>query len=116
MVPISLLELKQTLLILCNTQDYNQLVNEEFALAADHNRCVSRFRFEAMLKVISKLFCYFGEGQNYGPQFIYGWVEEVFEQVHYLLCFLSMNMFNNYRSLIINFVFAIAVSRYHWTQ
>lgn len=81
MVPLSLLDLKQTLLILCNTPNFDQLVVEEFALAADHNRCVSRFRFEAMLKVISKLFCYLDEGLHYGPQLISGWVHEVFEQV-----------------------------------
>ena len=83
MVPISLLELKQTLLILCNTRDFDHLVMEEFALAADHNRCVSRFRFEAMLKVISRIFCYLNESQHYGPQYISGWVDEVFEQVSF---------------------------------
>lgn len=81
MVPISLLDFKQTMLVLCKTDNFNQLVYEEFTLAANHNRCVSRFRFQAMLEVMSRIFYYIGEIQNYGTQFINECVEEVFEQV-----------------------------------
>lgn len=59
--PISLLDLKQTLLLLCKTTVCDEIVFEHFLLLADHNRCVSRIRFESMLKIHARIFNYLGE-------------------------------------------------------
>lgn len=81
MVALSLLEFKQAMLILCNTQHFDQLITEEFNIAADHNRCVNRFRFESVVKVISKFFAYLDENPFYRSQMIGDSVHECFEQV-----------------------------------
>lgn len=82
---ISLLEFKQLMLILCNTQNFEHFVTEEFSIACDHNRCVNRFRFESILKVISKLFSYLEENVYYRSQAIGDIVHECFEQVNFPL-------------------------------
>ena len=80
MFPLSLLDLKQTLLILCNNLNYQKMVLEEFALIADHNRCVTRFRFESMIKVIAKLFSYLDESVHYGSHVTSDWLQECFQK------------------------------------
>lgn len=80
-VSLSLLEFKQLMLIMCNTQHFGQLTAEEFNLAADHNRCVNRFRFESLIKVISKFFMYLEENTFYRSHSISEIIQECFEQV-----------------------------------
>ena len=82
MVSLSLLEFKQLMLILCNTQNFEQLTIEEFNLAADHNRCVNRFRLESIIKVIAKFFIYLEESTFYRTQSISTMIKECFEQVN----------------------------------
>lgn len=77
--PISLLEFKQLMLIMCNTQTFDQMILEEFLIVADHNRCVNRFRFESLLKVISKIFSFLGEKEHYD---VTDWVQQCFQQVN----------------------------------
>lgn len=92
MVSLSLLEFKQLLLILCNTQHFGQLAVEEFNLVADHNRCVNRFRFESIIKVISKFFSYLEENTFFRSHSIGGMIKECFEQVdHFFLCIWKTN-------------------------
>lgn len=81
-VPISLLEFKQLMLIMCNTQTFDQMILEEFLIVADHNRCVNRFRFESLLKVISKIFSFLGESAHYGWHLVTDWVQQCFQQVN----------------------------------
>uniref|UniRef100_A0A182MT79 ZZ-type domain-containing protein n=1 Tax=Anopheles culicifacies TaxID=139723 RepID=A0A182MT79_9DIPT len=59
--PVSVLELRQTFLLLCDHATHAQLVWEHFRLTSDHNLCVSRHRFEAMLTVLSKVLTFLGE-------------------------------------------------------
>lgn len=91
MVSLSLLEFKQLLLILCNTQHFGQLAVEEFNLVADHNRCVNRFRFESIIKVISKFFSYLEENTFFRSHSIGGMIKECFEQVDH---FFSVHLKN----------------------
>lgn len=53
---------------------------EEFAITCDHNRCVNRFRFESVMKVISKFFSHLDEHEYYGSHLIPQIVNECFEQ------------------------------------
>lgn len=53
---------------------------EEFAITCDHNRCVNRFRFESVIKVISKFFSCIDEHEYYGSHLISQVVSECFEQ------------------------------------
>lgn len=85
MVSLSLLEFKQLMLILCNTQNFEQLTVDEFNLTVDHNRCVNRFRLESIIKVIAKFFIYLEENTFYRTQSITGMIKECFEQVNILL-------------------------------
>lgn len=68
------------MLILCNTSQFDQFVAEEFALSCDHNRCVNRFRFETVIKVMSKFFSHLDENEYYGSHLISEIVHECFEQ------------------------------------
>lgn len=68
--------------MMCNTHTYDQLILEEFLIVADHNRCVNRFRFESMLKVISKIFSFLGESVHYGWHLVTDWVAQCFRQVN----------------------------------
>lgn len=83
------------MLLLCNTQHFEQFVTDEFTIACDHNRCVNRFRFESILKVISKLFSYLEENAYYRSQSINDIVHECFEQVScpLLLLFCADSLF-----------------------
>lgn len=83
-IPISLLEFKQLMLIMCNTQTFEQMILEEFLIVADHNRCVNRFRFESLLKVISKVFLFLGESVHYGWHLVTNWVQQCFQQVNWM--------------------------------
>ncbi|XP_031628714.1 dystrophin-1 [Contarinia nasturtii] len=80
MVPLSLLVFRQLMLILCNTQHYGQLIEEEFNLVTDPNRCVNRFRFDLIVNAISKFFSYIGESQSHGPHLIGAIIQECFEK------------------------------------
>lgn len=66
---------------MCNTQTFDQMILEEFLIVADHNRCVNRFRFESLLKVISKMFSFLGESAHYGWHLVTDWVQQCFQQV-----------------------------------
>ncbi|XP_058442823.1 dystrobrevin alpha isoform X2 [Malaya genurostris] len=76
--PISGLELKQTFLILCETQNIEQLVWEHFQLTSDHNLCVSRHRFEAMLINLAKILAFLGEPDHLMPSLVQEIVNECF--------------------------------------
>lgn len=69
------------MLILCDTQGFDQLVVEEYDIAADHNRCVNRYRFEGIVKVISKFFSYLEDNPLYKGQSVDGIIQECFKQV-----------------------------------
>lgn len=97
-VSISLLEFKQLMLILCNTQHFEQLTAEEFNLAADHNRCVNRFRFESLIKVVSKFFMYLEENAFFRSQSISEIIQECFEQVILFEFFLHYLLFTSFES------------------
>ncbi|XP_055615348.1 dystrophin [Toxorhynchites rutilus septentrionalis] len=79
--PISVLELKQTLLLLCDTANFEQVVWEHFQLTSDHNLCVSRHRFDAMLMNLAKLLSFLGEPDHLKANIVQEIVSECF--VHY---------------------------------
>lgn len=58
--PLSVLQLKQTFLLLCQppTAHQDRLIYEHFLLSSDHNGCVSRMRLESMVVIMSQLFGY----------------------------------------------------------
>lgn len=56
--PLSVLQLKQTFLLLCQPTHQDRLIYEHFLLGSDHNGCVSRLRFESLVVVMSQLFRY----------------------------------------------------------
>ncbi|XP_050067566.1 dystrotelin [Anopheles maculipalpis] len=68
--PVSVLELRQTFLLLCDHTSHAQLVWEHFRLTSDHNLCVSRHRFEAMLTVLSKVLTFLGEPDHLKPSMV----------------------------------------------
>ncbi|XP_052900726.1 uncharacterized protein LOC128307049 [Anopheles moucheti] len=68
--PVSVLELRQTFLLLCDHTSHAQLVWEHFRLTSDHNLCVSRHRFEAMLTVLSKVLTFLGEPDHLRPSMV----------------------------------------------
>uniref|UniRef100_A0A182MZV6 ZZ-type domain-containing protein n=1 Tax=Anopheles dirus TaxID=7168 RepID=A0A182MZV6_9DIPT len=68
--PVSVLELRQTLLLLCDHASHAQLVWEHFRLTSDHNLCVSRHRFEAMLSVLSRVLTFLGEPDHLRPAMV----------------------------------------------
>uniref|UniRef100_A0A182K6U7 ZZ-type domain-containing protein n=1 Tax=Anopheles christyi TaxID=43041 RepID=A0A182K6U7_9DIPT len=68
--PVSVLELRQTFLLLCDHATHGQLVWEHFRLTSDHNLCVSRHRFEAMLTVLSKVLTFLGEPDHLRPSMV----------------------------------------------
>lgn len=70
------------MLILCNTQNLEQFTVEEFNLAADHNRCVNRFRLESIIKVMAKFFIYLEDNTFYRSQSFAAMIKECFEQVN----------------------------------
>ncbi|XP_040172656.1 dystrobrevin-1 [Anopheles arabiensis] len=68
--PVSVLELRQAFLLLCDHATHGQLVWEHFRLTSDHNLCVSRHRFEAMLTVLSKVLTFLGEPDHLRPSMV----------------------------------------------
>lgn len=76
---ISPLELHQILLLLCHTDTNEQLIFDHFALCSDHNCSVTRYRFEAMIKVWSKIFSYIDNNSNYQSKIIPELITECFE-------------------------------------
>uniref|UniRef100_A0A182Y4X9 Uncharacterized protein n=1 Tax=Anopheles stephensi TaxID=30069 RepID=A0A182Y4X9_ANOST len=68
--PVSVLELRQTFLLLCDHTSHGQLVWEHFRLTSDHNLCVSRHRFESMLTVLSKVLTFLGEPDHLKPSMV----------------------------------------------
>ena len=59
---ISLMELKLTLLILCELPvSYQDIINEHFQLTKDHNNCVTRTRMESIVTIFTKLLSYLGK-------------------------------------------------------
>ncbi|XP_065094270.1 dystrobrevin alpha-like [Ochlerotatus camptorhynchus] len=76
--PLSILELKQTFLLLCETQNFEQVVWEHFQLTSDHNLCVSRHRFEAMLMNLAKLLSFLGEPDHLKSKLVQEIVNECF--------------------------------------
>ncbi|KXJ77496.1 hypothetical protein RP20_CCG007406 [Aedes albopictus] len=76
--PLSILELKQTFLLLCESPNFEQVVWEHFQLTSDHNLCVSRHRFEAMLMNLAKLLSFLGEPDHLKPKLVQEIVNECF--------------------------------------
>lgn len=120
MVSLSLLEFKQLMLILCNTQNFEQLTMEEFNLAADHNRCVNRFRLESIIKVIAKFFVYLEESTTfYRTQSITAMIKECFEQVNVYMA-MNYNYFPKKQASfpcnhsIFSTIFMFPVSWHNW--
>lgn len=79
-MPLTLLEVKQTFLILTTTASFEEMIFEHFLLATDHNRCVSRLRFETILKNLSKILTYLGEGENFSNSTIQQLLHESFNE------------------------------------
>uniref|UniRef100_A0A8D8KBA0 Dystrophin, isoforms A/C/F/G/H n=2 Tax=Culex pipiens TaxID=7175 RepID=A0A8D8KBA0_CULPI len=79
--PLSVLELKQTFLLLCETSNFEQVVWEHFQLTSDHNLCVSRHRLEAVLLNFSKLLSFLGEADHLKTALVQEIVTECF--THY---------------------------------
>lgn len=79
--PLSVLECKQTFLLLCETQNFEQVVWEHFQLTSDHNLCVSRHRFESMLMNLAKLLSFLGESEHLKITHVQEIVSECF--MHY---------------------------------
>lgn len=79
--PLSVLELKQTFLLLCETQNFEQIVWEHFQLTSDHNLCVSRHRLEAVLMNFAKLLAFLGEPDHLKATLVQEIVTECF--AHY---------------------------------
>uniref|UniRef100_A0A182P296 ZZ-type domain-containing protein n=1 Tax=Anopheles epiroticus TaxID=199890 RepID=A0A182P296_9DIPT len=77
-MPMSVLELRQTFLLLCDHATHGQLVWEHFRLTSDHNLCVSRHRFEAMLTVLSKVLTFLGEPDHLRPSMVQQITSECF--------------------------------------
>uniref|UniRef100_A0A1Q3EXS7 Putative dystrophin-like protein n=1 Tax=Culex tarsalis TaxID=7177 RepID=A0A1Q3EXS7_CULTA len=78
--PLSVLELKQTFLLLCES-NFEQIVWEHFQLTSDHNLCVSRHRLEAVLMNFSKLLSFLGEPDHLKATLVQEIVAECF--AHY---------------------------------
>ncbi|CAD7089923.1 unnamed protein product [Hermetia illucens] len=78
--PITLLEVKETFLLLCHVNSMEEMVSEFFNLAADHNKCVSRHRLESILKILTKILSFLGEASAYGPHTIPDIIEQCFAQ------------------------------------
>lgn len=77
---VSSLDIRQTMLLLCQSMPTEQTFHEHFTLCADHNCLVTRYRFEAMLKVLAKLFAYLDYSPNYAARNVMDVVAECFEQ------------------------------------
>lgn len=61
---LSLMELKLTMLILCELNPintYHQMIDAHFEIAKDHNSCITRARFQEFINIFSKLLTYMGE-------------------------------------------------------
>lgn len=79
---ISLMELKLTLLILCELppiNTYHELIESHFELSKDHNNCITRSRFEELINVFGKLLSYLGEPLYFERKIVTDIVNEVFE-------------------------------------
>ena len=77
---ISLMELKLTLLILCELppiNTYHELIEAHFELTKDHNNCITRSRFEEFVNIFGKLLSYLGEPLYFSN--VLDIVAEVFE-------------------------------------
>lgn len=61
---ISLMELKLTLLILCELEplnSFNQIIDAHFEIAKDFNHCITKPRFEEFINIFGKVLSYLGE-------------------------------------------------------
>ncbi|XP_055586617.1 dystrobrevin alpha isoform X2 [Uranotaenia lowii] len=76
--PLSVLEVKQTFLLLCETPNFDQIIWEHYQLTSDHNLCVSRHRFEAMLLNLAKLLSFVGEPDHLRTKLVQEIVSECF--------------------------------------
>lgn len=79
---ISLMELKLTLLILCElppVNTYHELIDAHFELSKDHNNCITRSRFEEFVNIFGKLLSYLGEPLYFERKVVSDIVSEVFE-------------------------------------
>lgn len=77
---VSALDIRQTMLLLCQSMAAEQMIYEHFMLCADHNCSVTRYRFEAMIKVLAKLFAYVDHSSNYAANSLTDVIAESFEQ------------------------------------
>jgi EF hand len=78
---LSVLEAKLTFLLLCDVTSFEQVMNEHFLLVADHNQCVSRVRFEAMLAVLAKICAYLDESDQFEAKLAYQIAQVCFEDI-----------------------------------
>ncbi|XP_058063622.1 uncharacterized protein LOC131213570 [Anopheles bellator] len=76
--PISVLELHQTFLLLCDHVTVQEMIWHNFLLTSDHNLCVSRHRFEIMLGVLSKILAFIGEPDHLRPTMVQQITNECF--------------------------------------
>lgn len=79
---ISLMELKLTLLILCELppiNTYHELIEAHFELSKNHNNCITRSRFEEFINIFGKLLSYLGEPLYFERKVVTDIVTEVFE-------------------------------------
>uniref|UniRef100_A0A1B0CB43 ZZ-type domain-containing protein n=2 Tax=Lutzomyia longipalpis TaxID=7200 RepID=A0A1B0CB43_LUTLO len=55
---LSGLELREALLLLCETNSFEDFIKQHFILSSDHNRCVPHHKFKSLLIVLTKILNY----------------------------------------------------------
>jgi hypothetical protein len=96
--PLSLLEVKLTFLLLCDSQSFEQLVKEHNILTADHNFCVSRVRFESMVHILAKLCACLDDNEQFEAKQTNQIVYECFEELPGLVGLNEYQFSNIWRS------------------
>lgn len=79
---ITLMELKLTLLVLCELppiNTYHQLIDAHFEIAKDHNNCITRSRYEEFINIVGKILAYVGEPLYFDRKVVNDIVNEAFE-------------------------------------
>ncbi|GAB0091892.1 uncharacterized protein DMENIID0001_067980 [Sergentomyia squamirostris] len=55
---LSGLEVRQSLLLLCDTNSFEDFIKHHFVLCSDHNQCVPQHKFKSLLLVLTRLLNY----------------------------------------------------------
>ncbi|XP_055713853.1 dystrobrevin beta [Phlebotomus papatasi] len=55
---LSGLELREALLLLCDTNSFEDFIKHHFILSSDHNRCVPHHKFKSLLMVLTRILNY----------------------------------------------------------